>query len=44
MAHLMLGSVAEAVVRTARCPVLTVRDPVSRKRVRGEREAMQMAD
>lgn len=44
VAHLMLGSVAEAVVRTARCPVLTVRDPVSRKRVRGEREVMQMAD
>jgi universal stress protein A len=25
IAHLMLGSVAEAVIRTARCPVLTVR-------------------
>jgi nucleotide-binding universal stress UspA family protein len=26
VAHLLLGSVAERVVRTARCPVLTVRD------------------
>jgi nucleotide-binding universal stress UspA family protein len=25
MAHLLMGSVAERVVRTARCPVLTVR-------------------
>ena len=25
-AHLLLGSVAEQVVRTAKCPVLTVRD------------------
>ena len=27
MAHLLLGSVAERVVRTAPCPVLTVRHP-----------------
>ncbi len=27
VAHLLLGSVAEKVVRTAPCPVLTVRDP-----------------
>jgi nucleotide-binding universal stress UspA family protein len=27
VAHLLLGSVAEHVVRTAACPVLTVRDP-----------------
>jgi nucleotide-binding universal stress UspA family protein len=27
VAHLLLGSVAEKVVRTARCPVLTVRHP-----------------
>jgi nucleotide-binding universal stress UspA family protein len=27
VAHLLAGSVAETVVRTARCPVLTVRDP-----------------
>lgn len=27
MSHLLLGSVAERVVRTARCPVLTVREP-----------------
>jgi nucleotide-binding universal stress UspA family protein len=27
MAHLLLGSVAERVVRTAHCPVLTVRAP-----------------
>jgi nucleotide-binding universal stress UspA family protein len=28
IAHILLGSVAEAVVRMAPCPVLTVRDPV----------------
>jgi nucleotide-binding universal stress UspA family protein len=28
VAHILLGSVAEAVIRTAQCPVLTVRDPV----------------
>jgi universal stress protein A len=44
MAHLMLGSVAEAVVRTARCPVLTVRHPMTNKRVSREQEAIQMAD
>jgi nucleotide-binding universal stress UspA family protein len=27
MSHLLMGSVAERVVRTARCPVLTVREP-----------------
>ena len=27
MAHLLMGSVAERVVRTAPCPVLTVRHP-----------------
>jgi nucleotide-binding universal stress UspA family protein len=27
VAHLLMGSVAERVVRTARCPVLTVRHP-----------------
>jgi nucleotide-binding universal stress UspA family protein len=27
MAHLLMGSVAERVVRTAHCPVLTVRHP-----------------
>jgi nucleotide-binding universal stress UspA family protein len=27
VAHLLVGSVAERVVRTARCPVLTVRHP-----------------
>lgn len=30
VAHLLLGSVAEHVVRTAACPVLTVRDPGTR--------------
>ena len=29
MAHLLLGSVAEKVVRTAPCPVLTVREPAA---------------
>ena len=29
MAHLLLGSVAEHVVRTAPCPVMTVRQPVA---------------
>jgi len=29
VAHLLLGSVAERVVRTARCPVLTVRGPAA---------------
>jgi hypothetical protein len=27
MAHMLMGSVAERVVRTAPCPVLTVRHP-----------------
>jgi len=31
-AHLLLGSVAERLVRTAPCPVLTVRHPAERKR------------
>jgi universal stress protein A len=31
VAHLLLGSVAEHVVRTATCPVLTVRDPGTQK-------------
>jgi universal stress protein A len=44
MAHLMLGSVAEAVVRTAQCPVLTVRHPMTRKWDWREHEAIQMAD
>ena len=44
MAHLMLGSVAEAVVRTAHCPVLTVRQPMTGRRMLSEHEAMQMAD
>ena len=44
MAHLMLGSVAEAVVRTAQCPVLTVRQPMNSRRMLREHEAMQMAD
>lgn len=29
LGHLLLGSVAEKVVRTARCPVLTVREPAA---------------
>jgi nucleotide-binding universal stress UspA family protein len=36
VAHLLLGSVAEHVVRTAACPVLTVRDPGTRQRAQGE--------
>jgi nucleotide-binding universal stress UspA family protein len=32
MAHLLVGSVAERVVRTALCPVLTVREPVAGSR------------
>lgn len=31
VAHLLLGSVAEKVVRTAPCPVLTVREPAGKK-------------
>jgi nucleotide-binding universal stress UspA family protein len=29
LSHLLLGSVAESVVRTAKCPVLTTHEPVS---------------
>jgi universal stress protein A len=36
VAHLLLGSVAEHVVRTATCPVLTVRDPGTRTHGRVE--------
>jgi universal stress protein A len=43
MAHLMLGSVAEAVVRTARCPVLTVRSPMTSTRVPREHESIELA-
>ena len=41
LAHVLLGSVAEAVVRTAPCPVLTVRQPVnaSRSAASGQPEA-----
>lgn len=40
VAHLLLGSVAEHVVRTAHCPVLTVRDlPVGGVRVEEEAAA-----
>ena len=34
VSHLILGSTAERVVRHARCPVLTVRAPVTTKRIR----------
>ena len=44
MVHLMLGSVAEAVVRTSPCPVLTVRQLVTSHQVPSEPRAMQMAD
>jgi universal stress protein A len=44
IAHLMLGSVAEAVVRTAPCPVLTVRHPATSKRVVREHDAMYVAE
>ena len=30
LSHLMVGSVAERVVRTAPCPVLTIRPPVAK--------------
>ena len=36
VAHLLLGSVAEHVVRIAGCPVLTVRDPGTQQRGHGE--------
>jgi nucleotide-binding universal stress UspA family protein len=36
VAHLLLGSVAEHVIRTAACPVLTVRDPGARKHERDD--------
>ena len=39
VAHLLLGSVAEHVVRTAACPVLTVRDPGVQKYGRIEKVA-----
>ena len=35
MAHLLLGSVAERVVRTAPCPVMTVRPQLSGARATG---------
>ncbi len=34
LAHLLIGSVAERVVRSARCPVLTVRRPVRKRGTR----------
>ena len=47
IAHVLLGSVAEAVVRTAPCPVLTVREPVKIQRhatLQVELEAMRPAE
>jgi len=44
IAHLMLGSVAEAVVRTAPCPVLTVRHPTGRHWTSREHETVRIAD
>jgi hypothetical protein len=38
MAHLLLGSVAERVVRTAPCPVLTMRTAAAIEPVRFEEE------
>jgi universal stress protein A len=37
LSHVLLGSVAEKVVRTAACPVLTVRRAVGKRRIRGAR-------
>jgi universal stress protein A len=37
LTHVLLGSIAEKVVRTAACPVLTVRPAVGRRRTRGRR-------
>ena len=43
-AHLLLGSVAEQVVRTAKCPVLTVRDKqAERVRERAQEAAVAVA-
>jgi universal stress protein A len=39
LSHLFMGSVAEKVVRTAGCPVLTVRAAARRQRRRGKRVA-----
>jgi universal stress protein A len=44
IAHLILGSVAEAVVRTAPCPVLTVRHRAANRSVLREDDAMQPAE
>ena len=42
VAHLFLGSVAEHVIRTAGCPVLTVRDAVRREET-ADRDAAKVA-
>jgi nucleotide-binding universal stress UspA family protein len=42
-AHLLLGSVAEHVVRTAACPVLTVRGPGTQTGVHAQRTTIERA-
>ena len=43
LAHILMGSVAEKVVRGARCPVLTVRSAVAKQRRRVKRSARARA-
>jgi universal stress protein A len=43
LSHVLLGSVAERVVRTASCPVLTVRHPEASKMEKAARSALSVA-
>ena len=44
LAHVLMGSVAERVVRTAPCPVLTLRAPARRNAVKTRRAALAYAE
>lgn len=43
LAHILMGSVAEKVVRSARCPVLTVRSAIAKQRPTRKRSARTTA-
>ena len=43
LAHLLMGSIAESVIRTAHCPVMTVKSAQARQTLAADVEATPMA-